>query len=115
MTYGAVSLARKGRWSDLGRRQLTIGDHTLRVSKIAEAAALLGGYGADTLIPTPLVCMIATFMSKFLTKNPRVAKMQPCGPGRSLRKRIFVKPYMVRKDRFVGEVEDTSANYREKS
>lgn len=41
-------------------------------------------------------------------------KMQACGEKWSQRKRIFVKPYMIRSDLFVGELSRTSATYKTK-
>ena len=38
--------------------------------------------------------------------------MQPHGPGRTERKRIFRKPVLVRSDLFTGDVADTSTTYR---
>jgi hypothetical protein len=37
--------------------------------------------------------------------------MQPCGPGRSERKRIFRPPVLVRADLFAGDVANTSTSY----
>jgi hypothetical protein len=39
-------------------------------------------------------------------------KMQTHGPGNSLRKRILVKPYMVRADKLVVPLHETSAEYK---
>lgn len=40
---------------------------------------------------------------------------QPHGPQLSLRKNVFIKPIMVRKDIFVGEVSDTTVTYKGKT
>jgi hypothetical protein len=39
-------------------------------------------------------------------------KMQAHGPSNTLRKRILIKPYMIRADKLIGELSDTSVTYR---